>query len=106
MSVKSAIAAVEKNAKKNDASKTKEALIDWAQLNYQDSTITNLAQLTEHCCSQLAQQVRRLNESMYSSEKHAWQGKGLLKAFDIEQSLKNKKAGTRSSTLKPLYDNK
>lgn len=104
MSVKPAIAAVEKNAKKNDASKTKDALIEWAQLNYQDSTITNLTQITEHCCSQFAQQIRRLNESMYSSEKHTWQGKDLLMAFDIEQTLKNKKTGARSSTLKPLYN--
>lgn len=105
MSVKSAIAAVEKSAKKNDARKTRAALIEWAQLNYQDTTITNLTQITEHCCSQLAQQIRRLNESIYSSEKHAWLGKELLMTFEIEQNLKNKNTGTRSSTLKPLYNN-
>jgi len=104
MSVKSAIAAVEKNAKKNDAIRTKEALIEWAQLNYSDHTITNLTQITEHSCSQLAQQIRHLNESMYSSEKQAWQGKELLIAFDVERTLQNKKTDTRSSTLKPLYN--
>ena len=103
MSVKAAIAAVEKNAKKNDANQTIESLIRWARLSYHDDTITNLTQITEHCSTQLAQQIRRLNESIYSAEKHAWQGKDLLLAFNIEKTLKDQKTKTQSSTLKPLY---
>ena len=103
MSVKAAIAAVEKSAKKNDANRTNESLIRWARLLYHDDTITNLTQITEHCGRQLAQQIRLLNESMYSSEKHTWRGKGLLLAFNIEQTLKDQKTKAQSSTLKPLY---
>lgn len=103
MSVKAAIAAVEKNAKKNDANQTIESLIRWARLSYHDDTITNLTQITEHCSTQLAKQIRRLNESIYSAEKHAWHGNDLLLAFNIEKTLKDQKTKTQSSTLKPLY---
>jgi hypothetical protein len=103
MSDKAAIAAVEKNAKNNDANQTIESLIRWARLAYHDDTITNLTQITEHCSTQLAQQIRRLNESIYSAEKHAWHGKDLLLAFNIEKTLKVQEKKAPPSTLKPLY---
>ena len=103
-SVKATIAAVEQNAKKNDAGKTKDALIKWAQLVYDDRKITNLTQISDHCSAQLSQQIRHLNESMYGTETHTWHGKELLTAFKNERALKNTESDAQSSVLKPLYN--
>ncbi len=104
MSVRSAVAAVENSAKKNNANQTKNALIEWARLIYDDISITNLTQITEHCSSQLAQKIRQLNQSMYSPEKHTWHGKDLIVAFNNEKPLIDKKTHSQSSALKPLYN--
>lgn len=103
-SIRSAMAAVEKSAKSDDAIKTKTALIEWAKLIYNDKTITNLTQITEYSSAQLSQQIRQLNQVLYSPEKHTWHGKDLLVSFNDEQSLKNKTMHTPSSVLKPLYN--
>ena len=63
--VKSAVAEVVKHAYKNDANRTKAALIEWAQLFYNDKELTNLSQITEHCSVQLSQHIRQLNQSLY-----------------------------------------
>ena len=98
------MAAVETSAKSDDAIKTKTALIEWAKLIYNDKTITNLTQITEYSSAQLSQQIRQLNQVLYSPEKHTWHGKNLLVSFNDEQSLKNKTMHTPSSVLKPLYN--
>lgn len=103
-SIRSAMAAVETSAKSDDAIKTKTALIEWAKLIYNDKTITNLTQITEYSSAQLSQQIRQLNQVLYSPEKHTWHGKDLLVSFNDEQSLKNKTMHTPSSVLKPLYN--
>lgn len=103
-SIRSAMAAVETSAKSDDAIKTKTALIEWAKLIYNDRTITNLTQITEYSSAQLSQQIRQLNQVLYSPEKHTWHGKDLLVSFNDEQSLKNKTMHTPSSVLKPLYN--
>lgn len=103
-SIRSAMAAVETSAKSDDAIKTKTALIEWAKLIYNDKTITNLTQITEYSSAQLSQQIRQLNQVLYSPEKHTWHGKNLLVSFNDEQSLKNKTMHTPSSVLKPLYN--
>jgi hypothetical protein len=103
-SVKSAIATVEKFAGKNDTHNTKTALIAWAQLAYKDNIINNLSDITEHCSSALAEEIRLLNQRLYSSEKSAWNGRNLLAAFKSEQGLKNRQQHDEQvSVLKPLY---
>ncbi len=103
LSVKSAASAVEKHAKKNDANNTKIALIEWAQLAYNNKTLTNLTQITEHCSAQLKQEIRQLIQTLYSPEKASWHGKDLLTTFKNEQSLNNKQPDQQTSALKPLY---
>lgn len=102
--IKSAANAVEKQALDNDANKTKKALISWAQKNYSDKKITNLTQITERCSSQLKQEIRHLNQTLYSTEQSSWQGKNLLAAFKNEQSNIHQQHGKQASPLKPLYN--
>jgi len=101
--LKSAIAAVEKYAKNNDAENTRAALIEWARSAYADNTITNLSQVSERCSSRLADEIRHLNESLYSPEKPSWNGRNLLATFKAEKS-QNDKSEKNTTVLKPLYN--
>jgi len=103
--LKAVIAAVEKHAKNNDAENTRAALIEWAKSAYTDNTITNLSQINEYCSPQLADEIRHLNESLYSPEKPSWNGRSLLAAFKAERSLDNRPPERSASALKPLYGN-
>ena len=102
-SVKSAVSAVKKHAKNNDSENTRVALIEWAITVYRDNTITNLSQIAEYCSPQLAEEIRHLTESLYSSEKPPWNGKNLITAFKNEKPLIHKQANNSVSVLKPLY---
>lgn len=102
--IKSAANAVAKHARNNDANKTKKAIISWAQKNYSDKNITNLTQITERCSSVLTQEIRHLNQTLYSTEQSSWQGKNLLTAFKNEQSNIRLQHGEQASPLKPLYN--
>ena len=106
ISVKSAVSAVAKHAKNNDAENTRVALIEWAKTVYADNTIINLTQITKYCSPQLAREIRHLNESLYSLEHLAWNGKDLLASFKNEASLNNKQSEKITTVLKPLYNPK
>lgn len=103
-SLKSVIAAVEKSAWNNDAQNTKKALISWAQLAYKNKTINNLSDIAELCSPQLAEAIRLLNQTLYSSKKSAWNGRDLLTVFKSEQALqKRQQRDDQAAVLKPLY---
>jgi hypothetical protein len=104
ISSKSAIAAVEKHAKNNDPESTRSALISWARTVYVDDTITNLTQITEHCSVELGDEIRHLNETLYSPEKPSWKGDDLVTIFVNEQSLNNERSENNATALKPLYN--
>jgi hypothetical protein len=103
ITVKAATSAVIKHANNNDAAATKTALIEWAQVFYNDSELTNLSQIIKHCSAQLGLQIRELNESLYSPEKNGWNGTELVKLFKQEQELAKAQTGGKQSALKPLY---
>ena len=104
ISVKSAVLAVKKHAKQNDAENTRVALIEWAKTVYTDNTIINLSQITKYCSPQLAGEIRHLNESLYSQEHLTWNGKELITAFKNEKSFTGKNKNQNASSLKPLYN--
>jgi hypothetical protein len=95
--------AVIKNAKQNNPGETKAALIAWAQLNYENNKLSNLTQISQQCSKQLSQQIRQLNQALYSPEKPSWNSNELLTAFKNEQKLMNKPGQQQNSSLKPLY---
>ncbi len=95
--------AVEKYAGKNAAEQTKTALIKWAQLNYENNKLNNLSQISQHCSNPLSQQIRQLNQALYSPEKPEWHGEELLEIFKNEPALINQQRDNPNSALKPLY---
>lgn len=102
-SVRSAANMVIKHANNNNANKTKIALIEWAQIFYNDNELTNLSQITGHCSARLGQQIKQLNQSLYSPDKTSWNGTGLITIFKDEQQLTNTQKNEQPSALKPLY---
>lgn len=96
---------VEKQAKKNDAKRTRDAMVSWAKPFYKNESITNLAQISDHCSEELAIELRKLNQALYSSENVNWNNnKEFLNAFKNEQLLIDKNTNDKSSALKPLYE--
>jgi hypothetical protein len=104
ISSKAAASLVKKHAKTNNASKTKNALITWAQVFYDNESITNLTLITELCSPQLAKSIKKLNHDLYSTDSSIWHGNDLLIAFNKEQQLNNTQPDTHTSPLKPLYN--
>lgn len=103
ITLKAAAAEVEKQARNNSAGKTRTALITWAQLFYNDHDITNLGQISGYCSDRLDQQIRDLNQSLYSPDKATWNGAELLTAFKGEQLIADSFDHQQHSALKPLY---
>ena len=102
-SIASARNTVIKNAKQNNPGETKAALIRWAQLNYKNKELSNLTQICQQCSNQLSQQIRQLNQALYSPEKPSWNGEKMLSVFKNEQTLMNRPGQQQNSSLKPLY---
>lgn len=94
---------VEKAARQNDAHKTRDALIAWAQINYAAPHITSLLQISDYCREELQDEIRKLNQALYSPEKTEWNGSGLLAAFRQEQTHK-KGQHHKDRALKPLWN--
>ena len=101
-SSKSLATIVNKHTQNNDAKQTKNALIQWAKVFFDDENIHNLTQISQHCQITLSNEITQLNQALYSPEHASWNGKKLLAAFEQQthskQHLKNETA-----VLKPLY---
>jgi len=95
--------AVQKYAKNNDAARTKTALIQWAQRNFQNNKLNNLSEISQHCSTPLSEQIRLLNQALYSPKNAEWHGKELLLTFKKEPAEKNQQHKT-DTVLKPLYN--
>jgi hypothetical protein len=104
VSSKAAASLVKQHAKTNNANKTKNALITWAQIFYSNKSITNLTLITELCSPQLAESIKQLNHDLYSTDSSSWHGSNLLTAFNNEQRSNNTRPDTHASPLKPLYN--
>ena len=103
-SSRTAASLVKQHAKNNNAGETKNALITWAQIFYGNDSLTNLTQITEHCSSQLAQNIKELNHDLYSTDSSNWHGGELLTAFNNEPQTNSPQANAHASPLRPLYN--
>ncbi|HEB81577.1 MAG TPA: protein BatD, partial [Gammaproteobacteria bacterium] len=63
-SVNKALSKVTKYAKQNDARQTRDALIEWARLNYKQPHISSLLQITDYCSENLRSEIRELNQAL------------------------------------------
>ncbi len=102
--VKTLVSEVIKQAKTNDAKKTKTAVINWSKVFYENNSLTNLAQLSDHCSTEFDGILRQLDQALYSPEKTIWNNKDFLIAFEKEQMTLNKHKTIKKAALKPLYN--
>jgi len=91
--------ALKKGCMANDAVAVKQALLDYAQHQYQ---LNSLSALTEQASPAFQQQLIVLNQHLYAQSKIAWQGEPLWLAFN--QQLKASTAKTaQPEPLEPLH---
>ena len=102
-STKSLAATVTKHAQKNNAKQTKDALIQWAKIFFEDNKLNNLTQISEHCQTTLSDEIMQLNKTIYSPEHVTWNGEKLLAAFKEQQSHSTQQLKNETTALKPLY---
>ncbi len=96
--------AVYKYCSKNNAARTKDALLEWAKARWPETTITSLMDITERSNPELGEQLQVLNTILYGSDHEQWNGEKLGKAFKTFRKEKNRKQHNRSdNALQPLY---
>ncbi len=80
----------------------KQALLEWAKIDYQ---VQSLGALATHCESALSQEILRLDQNLYSRHKAAWEGRKLWSAFQQQQQLrpKTQPKPISDSILEPLH---
>jgi len=83
----------------NHPQAAQQALIKWAKVSY---NISNLAELSAHCGSDLQAEIAKLNHALYAKEKLAWHGPGLLQAV-MAKPIKPSSSKNGDELLVPLY---
>jgi len=86
----------------------KNALLNWAQVRWQNQHITSLTQLASYCPAELAQELESLNQVLYNHDSHETKNfsdniAALTTAFKNFKSDKNTATVNESSVLEPLY---
>ena len=94
--------AVLKSARANDAAATRDALVNWAGVQWPDARVVNLGQIKGLVDSQLQQELDKLNSALYGKQTSIWTGEGLIKTFQAHTPAINGNA-TQSGKLEPLY---
>jgi len=102
-SAKSLATIVNKHAQSNDAKQTKNALVQWAHVFFDDKNLNNLTQISQHCQITLSNEITQLNQTLYNPEHASWNGKKLLSAFEEQQTHRKKQLKNKTTALKPLY---
>ena len=81
----------------------KQALLDWARLNWGSDAPSSLGAIGKRSPARLASAIATLNDSLYSRESESWRGAELWQAFkEYRDTGENEPAGD-TGELKPLY---
>jgi len=89
---------LKKACKSNEPAQTKEALIEWGREQFNQSSLTKIA---EQCAPALQDEILALNGILYGGENKEWQGEALWTAFKRNQPLTTKQT-TEAETLPPF----
>jgi len=104
-SQKAAMKSIKQACLDNNPQATKDAIIVWGGLYFEDCDITSLADVASASNDALANELLALNQVLYSGADSEWIGQGLWQAIDLFNKgngvSKNKKKGKQ--ILAPLY---
>lgn len=102
LSEKSAVKAVNKACANNRSDQTKEALLTWAKVRWQEPP-RSLVEIARRCEAPVQIEIERLDRTLYSLQPEKWQGNDLWQAFSTMQKKRPHKAQTNQPALEPLY---
>jgi oxygen tolerance protein BatD len=86
----------------NNATMAKQALLDWARVNWPDKQITSIDAVKSFCTDDLQKKIDELNSCLYGKESKPWNGTNFIKSFN-SQSFNNKVKSVSEGKLEPLY---
>jgi len=87
----------------HDARRARDSLLQWARQNWPDRRVLSISDVAAYSGAELAQQIRVLNNVLYSPRQEPWDGAPLWQAFTREQGKKKQKSVANSSGLEPLF---
>jgi len=97
-------AAINAACTNNDADAAKQALLDWAALQWPGSQVHSLGDLAARLDGELQQQVHHLSQVLYSGTNRNWdEGTLLLRAFEARQRNHAAQTPPPGPELEPLY---
>jgi len=97
------IKAIKAACDNNDPHQTKEALLAWGKLLWQDSPPTSLGHIAERVNRQLSKELQKLNTALYKPGVANWDRNALLSSLQKYVDEQQKKQKTDSSRIKPLF---
>jgi hypothetical protein len=101
--LKEAIGSVEKASLEGDVNKLKQALLDWAQLAWQDDRPTSLGEIARRSPTELKVELEGLNNSLYSQQKAPFDGTAFWQIFKNNIAFNSKQKNKQTGKLEPLY---
>jgi hypothetical protein len=97
--IKDMVKALKKACMENDPQAAKQALLQWGKTRYGTSS---LADITPFCEARLREEIKHLNQCLYSAGQSPWQGKKLFQAF-AENNARQQIKQPKDELLEPLY---
>ena len=90
--------------KKNDPQTTRLQFLQWGKLAWPANPPQGLGDISLRMSSEMATEIKKLNDVLYSRNTSAWNGEGLVKIFSSESTRAvEKSAPTEQGKLEPLY---
>ncbi len=86
--------------RQNNPQAAKQALLSWGK---QQFAADNLDALGQFCAGTLQNEIRLLNQSLYSAEQNSWNGQALWQAFSQFKTDTQQQPRPQDETLEPLY---
>jgi hypothetical protein len=84
----------------NNPQAAKQALLVWGK---QQFGLENLESISQACLGQLSDEIRLLNQCLYSANSGSWNGQALWQAFSQFKIGTKNKANQKNEMLEPLY---
>jgi hypothetical protein len=101
---RNAVKALKKACLSGTPREAMDALLAWSASNWPESSPKNLSTLAAVCGGEFANEIRALNDSLYSREKKDWNGAGFWNAFSAyTEHLAKLKPERHRADLEPLF---
>ena len=97
------VGALEQACKAGEAASAKDALLEWATLQWPGSRVRSLGQLAARLDGDLQQRIHALSRMLYSEPASGWDGAPLWLAFEARTRERTPHVPPRAPELEPLY---